>query len=183
MELGPPPLRSEWLPPGKTLDAVWADWISMDASRQFESGQTSAETFANAMIASLQLNTTAKAFLSAFKAWPRGVYPGTIEWLRTLKPHYDLALLSNTNELHWRRMKDEMGLGEVMHDYFLSHKLGLIKPDASIYKAVLNHLQTSAADVAFFDDNQMNIDAAKSLGINAHLVRGSEELREAVAQY
>lgn len=182
VELGPPPIRSEWLPPGQSFNTIWSEWISMQAARDFESGLTSPENFAQAMIDSLDLNTSIQSFLAQFTAWPKGVYPGTIEWLTEIKAHYNLALLSNTNELHWRRMKDEMGLGEIMQDYFLSHKLGLVKPDASIFNAVLDHLQIAATDAVFFDDNPLNVDAASALGIEALLVNGPEELRSAVAK-
>lgn len=180
IELGPPPIKTEWLADGQTLNTVWRNWISMDAGRKFESGQTSADEFANEMVNTLNLQTDNKAFIEHFRAWPIAPFAGTSEWLQTLSASNHTAMLSNTNELHWRRMKDEMGLGDVMKDYFLSHKLGMVKPDKDIFEEVVSQLKVPAADVVFFDDNQKNIEAANAMGMRAMLVQGAEQLRVAV---
>ena len=74
-----------------------------------------------------------------------------------------------------------MGLGDVLHHYFLSHKLGLVKPDADIFEKVLQQLDASAEQVVFFDDNKANIDAALAIGMQARHVVGPEQVRQAVA--
>lgn len=181
LELGPPPIKSQWIPEGQTLDTLWTDWISMSASRRFESGKTTAEQFADEMITTLNLQTDAQSFIEHFRAWPVEPFPGTRDWLVELSKHHHTAMLSNTNELHWRRMKDEMGLGDVMNDYFLSHKLGMVKPDVDIFEEVISQLDTQASNIAFFDDNQKNIEAANAIGMQGFHVQGAEELRAAVA--
>lgn len=182
IELGPPPIKSAWLPHGQTLNDVWQDWISMDTSRKFESGQTNADEFAQEMIDTLSLQTDAAAFIEHFRAWPIAPYSGTVNWLKDVSTRFHTAMLSNTNELHWRRMKDEMGLGDILQDYFLSHKLGMVKPDDNIFETVSSLLSASPEDIVFFDDNQKNIDAALRMGMRAILVKGAAELRAAVQQ-
>lgn len=180
IELGPPPIKTQWLARGQTLEEVWKNWISMDAGRKFESGQTSAEAFAQEMINSLELQTDTVSFIDHFRAWPVAPFAGTREWLIDISKSYHTAMLSNTNELHWRRMKDEMGLGDVMTDYFLSHKLGLVKPDKEIFEEVASLLKVAPADIVFFDDNQKNVEAAIASGMQAIQVQGAEQLRAAV---
>jgi len=180
IELGPPPIKTQWLPPDQTLDDVWSNWISMDAGRKFESGQISAVEFAQEMISTLELKTDTESFIEHFRAWPVAPFAGTREWLLDISNSFHTAMLSNTNELHWRRMKDEMGLGDVLNDYFLSHKMGLVKPDREIFDKVVSLLNTSPAEIVFFDDNQKNIDAAKAVGMRAVLTQGAEQLRKAV---
>ena len=181
IELGPPPVDTAWLPADKTLDELWADWLHMDVSRRFESGALTDQEFARELIESLGLQTSVSVFLKKFEAWPLAPFAGTVEWLKQLSSTYETAMLSNTNELHWRRMKDEMGLGDVLHHYFLSHKLGLVKPDADIFEKVLQQLDASAEQVVFFDDNKANIDAALAIGMQARHVVGPEQVRQAVA--
>lgn len=181
IELGPPPLKPDWLAPGRTLADTWTDWLSMEASRDFESGRTEAGEFAAAMIDALKLDTDAHAFLAAFEAWPIAPFPGTVEWLQDLKNHYRLAMLSNTNELHWQRMRTEMGLGDIMHDYFLSHRMGRVKPDQAIYRDVIEQLDVPVSEIVFFDDNIRNVEAARKIGIDARHVAGPEAVRSEVA--
>ena len=181
IELGPPPLEPDWLAPGRTLEDTWSDWLGMPAARDFESGQTDPGTFAAAMIDTLDLQTDVDGFLTAFEAWPKAPFPGTVSWLESLRSGYRLAMLSNTNELHWQRMQNEMGLGGVMHDYFLSHQLGKVKPDQAIYLDVIERLGVPAPDIIFFDDNVRNVEAARKIGIDARHVVGPDALRAAVA--
>jgi len=181
VELGPPPLKAEWLSDGRSPLVVWQDWLHLDAGRRFESGQTTAEAFAEEMIASLSLDTTVQPFLRHIEAWPVGLFPGTLAWIRGLPKTCETALLSNTNELHWRRMKDEMGLGSVFDHTFLSHQLQLVKPDAAIFDAVIAALGVRPDEVVFFDDNLTNVQAAKAQGMHAHHVVGPQQLRQAVS--
>ena len=49
---------------------------------------------------------------------------------------------------------------------FVSYELGLLKPDAEIYKQVLRLLKAKPEEVVFIDDKLKNVEAAKSIGIN-----------------
>jgi putative hydrolase of the HAD superfamily len=50
---------------------------------------------------------------------------------------------------------------------FFSCRLGTAKPDAEIYRAVLDRLGSAPAEITFYDDRAENIHAAAALGINA----------------
>ncbi len=54
-------------------------------------------------------------------------------------------------------------------DWFFSAELGLAKPDAAIYVAVSTALGVPGEQVVFFDDRQVNVDAALRAGWDAHL--------------
>ena len=181
VELGPPPLRDAWLPPGASREALWADWISMPASRDFESGRTSPVAFADAMIGTLDLRCDRDTFLEAFAAWPVAPFPGTLEWLDGLAGRHTLAMLSNTNELHFARMRDEMGLVARLDRCFTSHEIGIVKPDPGIYAHVIDALGVPAARIVFFDDNPGNVEAARAVGMEAYRTVGPEAVRAAVA--
>ncbi len=90
-------------------------------------------------------------------------------------------MLSNTNELHLARMRDEMGLVACMDHCYASHEIGIVKPDPGIYAHVIEALGVPAGDVAFFDDNAGNVDAARTAGMNAHHTVGPGAVRRAVA--
>jgi putative hydrolase of the HAD superfamily len=56
-----------------------------------------------------------------------------------------------------------------------SCELGIIKPDPAIYRACLNALGCSAARTLFFDDRPDNVEAARQLGMEAHLFESAEQ--------
>ncbi|WP_168442367.1 HAD family hydrolase [Pontiella desulfatans] len=51
---------------------------------------------------------------------------------------------------------------------FLSYEVGARKPNPDIYRHALDALGVSGADCFFLDDLPENVEAARSLGINAH---------------
>ena len=50
--------------------------------------------------------------------------------------------------------------------------LGARKPHHAFYERLLTHLDLSAAAVAFVDDREVNVVAAREVGMSAHLVAG-----------
>ena len=54
---------------------------------------------------------------------------GAFELLGELRPHYQLACLSNTNALDVQRFRDELRLDDVFYRCFFSHEIGLRKPE------------------------------------------------------
>jgi putative hydrolase of the HAD superfamily len=53
--------------------------------------------------------------------------------------------------------------------WFFSGELGIAKPDDAIYATVTAALGIDGSEVVFFDDRQVNVDAARRAGWNAHL--------------
>jgi epoxide hydrolase-like predicted phosphatase len=92
-----------------------------------------------------------------------------LAWLRQAKElrRLRLALLTNNVrewEPRWRTMLPVDELFEVVVD---SAFVGLRKPDPRIYRLTLDRLGLRAAECAFLDDLQPNIDAARDLGLHA----------------
>jgi putative hydrolase of the HAD superfamily len=61
-----------------------------------------------------------------------------------------------------------------------SCELGIVKPDARIYRVCLEALQCDPGRAVFFDDRLRNVEAARELGIDAHLFESVEQARAVV---
>jgi len=59
-----------------------------------------------------------------------------------------------------------------------SSEVGLIKPDPAIYEHTLHGLGVSASEALFVDDREINIQAARALGIRAIQFRSIAQLRD-----
>jgi len=83
---------------------------------------------------------------------------------------YKLILLSNTNELHINWVKENIPTYETFKNcfdaFYLSHEIGLRKPDKAIFEFILNNNQLSAKDCLFIDDSKEHILGASKLGIH-----------------
>jgi HAD superfamily hydrolase (TIGR01509 family) len=171
-----------WSPGVADTQELWRRWLNSPAVRRFETGLTTRESFAAEMVAEFDVPVSADVFLDAFTRWPRAVYPGSKELLTELKPRYRLASVSNTNEIHWRRFRDEWQIDRHFHANFPSFRVGRLKPDADYFEHVLDALDVPASRVLFVDDNAINVEGAARLGIVARQVAGPEGVRAALEE-
>ena len=66
-------------------------------------------------------------------------------------------------------------------DWFFSAELGMAKPDAAVYAAVTDRLGVPPEEILFFDDRQVNVDAARAAGWQAHLWTSGAGVRRVLA--
>lgn len=162
---------------------VWLKWLSSPSVIAFDSGLITFDEFALRLPKEVGSQVDKEVFKMAFKAWPKGLFSGALDLVKSVKPQYHRAILSNTNAAHWPRLMNEMGLSGLFHSYFASHMIAAVKPDPAIYEYALKSLQVTPESVLFIDDNQVNIDMARTLGMNAHRVKGIEEARAVLSSY
>ncbi|MEM7258525.1 MAG: HAD family phosphatase, partial [Pseudomonadota bacterium] len=172
IELSGKPIKQEWFPADAVPDDIWECWLTCEAPRQFESGKLTEQQFVKRTIAELSLNVSEQEFLDHFLTLPHRVYPGAKALLTELRQNYVTALLSNSNPSHWRKKLEVFHLGPLFEHHFASHLMGRVKPDASVYQYVLDQLNVNPAVTLFFDDNMLNVEAARRAGLNAEQVRG-----------
>jgi putative hydrolase of the HAD superfamily len=108
-------------------------------------------------------------------AWLLDEYAGVYRLIEDLNAAGGVrtVCLSNTNEYHWRRGLLESGrypaIGS-MRAHYVSHEMGLVKPDGAIYSALEAREGIGGGRVVFFDDLEENIAAACGVGWGAHRV-------------
>jgi len=80
-----------------------------------------------------------------------------------------LPVVALTNDVSaWSRvLRDRFHLGAVA-EWVVSADIGVRKPDPRAYAKLLERVNRDAHDVLFLDDRQANVDAARSIGIDAH---------------
>jgi putative hydrolase of the HAD superfamily len=69
------------------------------------------------------------------------------------------------------------GFDQFFSRQYLSHEIGLCKPDPALFQYVLADLQLPSSTVLYLDDNREIVGAAKELGIRAFQARGIDEAR------
>ena len=121
-----------------------------------------------------------EAFLDDFRDWPTRLFPGVRDMLTLLAQRCTLACLSNTNSVHWPHVRDTLGLSGLLHRYYLSHEIGHLKPTHAAFEHVLADLGCAPASVVFLDDNQLNVEAAQAVGIQAYRTVGIAEVQTAL---
>lgn len=107
-----------------------------------------------------------------------------IEALKRAGTHR-MFLLSNTNDLHMTHVAEQMGpvrygrFQACFEGFYLSHELGMRKPEAGIFRHVLQTHGLEAGETLFIDDTLEHIRGAASVGIQTwHLQVGKETILE-----
>jgi len=182
VELRGPPILSEWSDSEQNVEQLWEKWLMSDAPRAFESGKMDKETFATNIVEELSLSISCTEFLEYFTSLPIGPYDGALDLLNSLRELYTTALFSNSNAIHWAR-KTAMQIQPAFDHHFASHLMGMVKPDIAAFKHVAAELAVPAQSMLFFDDNEMNVQSAKQVGMNAQRVVGFDQLLIALNEY
>ena len=92
-----------------------------------------------------------------------------------------VALLSNIDK-RLSTILRELDLYYPFEPCLLSCDIGAEKPDLRAYEVALNHLNTPAHQIVFFDDREENIEAAKQAGLDAILFESAAQAREELAK-
>lgn len=177
------PLESVFGLDGAAAEEFWPRWLSSDAVRRFESGKGDIERFGRELVADLDLALTPEETIERFRRFPQGLFPGAVDLVASVADDIETGVLSNTNELHWQHQIDAPTVQGLCDRAFLSYQLGLVKPDAAIFEAVVDQLGCAAQSILFVDDNQINVDGARSAGLMAELAKGPSEAAEVLVRY
>ncbi|QQO10584.1 HAD family hydrolase [Breznakiella homolactica] len=108
---------------------------------------------------------------------------GTVAVIKDLKnAGYRVVCGTNSLDAHYRRHQ-ELGDYGCFDKVYASQLMGIIKPDPEFWNRILREENIEPKDAFFTDDFEENTEAAKKLGITAHLFTDAAELRKAAAPY
>ena len=148
---------------------------------QIETGMISSNKFLKA----LQKETKNANINQVEKAWNAMLLDlpeERIQLIEKLKNNYSIYLLSNTNAIHIDAIKKQLGkrkwlaFCKLFDKMYLSHELGLRKPDVKIFEYILNEQKLKAEEVFFIDDSPQHIASAKKIGIHCHHLLDDENI-------
>ncbi|MEQ8665741.1 MAG: HAD family phosphatase [Rhodospirillales bacterium] len=160
-----------------------ARWLHCPTVRLYESGGCDTDSFADGVIRDLELDMSPAGFLDAFARWPKGLFPGIKDLIRETRANAVVGCLSNTNSLHWPAFSPELEPDDIFDHQILSFEIGLMKPDAEIYQHAVERLDLPAESILFLDDNPLNVEAARDVGLHAQQVYGTEQARAALVRF
>lgn len=165
--------RHKWdaklgLPPGTAEETVF----NSDLGTAAQLGQISTETLWQRVGERFQLTAADLAQLRAdFWAGDQFDY-SIIDFVHTLRPHYQTAIISNAFDDLRTVLTDEFKVADAFDLIVVSAEEQVMKPAAEIYQRTLERLNCSAAQAVFIDDSAKNISGAQAVGLQTiHYVR------------
>lgn len=178
------PLEDVLAGAGLAPEEIWERWILSDAVRLHESGKCEVDEFATRLIAEFQVDLSPEEFMAQFVAFPQGLFDGAEDMVAAVTARgVTTGVLSNTNKMHWTEQIDHERIQALFNKQYLSYAMGLLKPDADIYEAVIADLGFAPAEILFIDDNQVNVDGATAVGMSGGLAKGPDEATKVLQEF
>lgn len=158
----------------------------------YEVGGLSTEEFVQALRYATGGRLDPQEVVAAWNAIFRHFPAARLEMLLHLRQRgYRVFLLSNINELHAAYVTDyllrEHGIRDFEARYFdgvyYSHLIRLRKPDREFFEYALADAELSAEACLFVDDLEVNVQAARDVGIQAVLHEPGTEIEALIEGY
>ena len=96
-------------------------------------------------------------------------------YIQSLRPRFQTAILSNAGDQDRQIFNEAYCIEDLVDTVIISAEVGLAKPDPRIYQLALERLGVQAEEAIFVDDLQVNIAAARQLGIRAIQFQDNEQ--------
>ena len=101
-----------------------------------------------------------------------------LEIMKKLNARYRLIMVSNVDVVRFGFIRKRFPEIMIFDDYVLSYELGVMKPDAGIYRVALEKAGARPEECVFIDDMEENIEGATALGIPGILYRPETDLEK-----
>jgi epoxide hydrolase-like predicted phosphatase len=105
------------------------------------------------------------------------------EFLKSLRPQYKTATLSNAWSEARGAVNHKFHLNELVDAQFFSAEEGVAKPNPQFYRIALDYLQVQPDEAVFLDDVPQNVEAARQLGMHAIHYRNTAQAIADVRQF
>lgn len=140
-------------------------------------GRTDHQTVRGRLIERGGFRDDRPAFLRALTQGFGEAVAGIEPVVDALRGSYQLALLSNTQSVHWEYALSRYGfLLNKLTLHFVSFEIGLAKPDEAIFRHVTKELGVTPGECIFVDDYPPNVEGARKAGLDAVHFTGSAQL-------
>lgn len=136
-----------------------------------EKGLINETEFCEGFNALYQLELTNAQIIEAWNSLLIGYRKDSIDWVKANHHEYATFLYSNTNQIHYDyfipQYSHEIGgnFEALFKKPYYSHEMGMRKPDPTSFQFILDQEGLNADETLFIDDNEPNIIAAASVGL------------------
>jgi HAD superfamily hydrolase (TIGR01509 family) len=160
-----------------------AEFLDHQNSRAYELGTLTSRNYFSAFKKAIKYKGTNQELQAAFSEIFTPMTEN-IALAAMLRPHYPLAIISNTNDAHILHAEEKYTFFSLFNARIYSHQVKLAKPGPEIYHAALKALGgIDPLEALFIDDLEPNILGASKLGWQTIHLRPEVNLHQALSSY
>jgi glucose-1-phosphatase len=166
----------------RTLGLVHSEEIAPFASgykswtRQYETGFVSTSEYLSGLQSVFGRRFNVKQLKQAFENIILEPVDGMLDIVKHVSQEHRTALVSDTNEIHYRLSLKKLVVLNILQKHYLSYQLRVMKPAHGFYDAIIKDQEIDPSNLLFIDDLEENVKAAKIAGMQAVKFKGVERL-------
>jgi 2-haloacid dehalogenase len=172
------------IPDERAMEAFLGTVCTGSWNEKQDCGRTIAEAEAELLEAHPQHEALIRAYYRGFDTMLAGPIDGTVAILEELHgrgvPLYALTNWSRETFHHARR---RFGFLDRFRGIVVSGELGVMKPDARIFRHLTRTHALRPSDCLFIDDSAKNVAGARNAGLHAVQFTGPDALRGALQEF
>ncbi|MCR9172425.1 MAG: HAD family phosphatase [bacterium] len=169
------------------FDSLYSQAQQSDLFDAIETGRISPQHFINGILDLLPSGVTPNQVVHAWNAMILDIPKGRIDFLSELRQTHNIFLLSNTNSIHidkalreWKSVSS-VNIHTVFKKVYLSHEMGMRKPDVKIFEQVCSEQKLIPAKTLFIDDSLQHVKGARATGLTAHHLLPHESIQSVLS--
>jgi putative hydrolase of the HAD superfamily len=143
---------------------------------QYETGYISTDDYLNGLRTVFNNKFTIVQLEQAFSGIIQQPVEGMVDIVKRVSTIHQTALVSNTNEIHYRLSLTKFEGLKIFQKHYLSYQLRVMKPARGFYDTIIKDQGILPSKMLFIDDIADNVKAAKSAGIQAVKFEGTAQL-------
>ena|ERR1051326_6961410 len=164
---------------------IYSQKDQLDLFDDFEIGKISAREFRERLKKLIPQKISDRQFDDAWNAMLLDLPKERIKLLEQLKTKYRTFLLSNTNEIHIKCISEYLYLAYGFNNFnnlfekvYFSYEVGMRKPNADIFKLVLEENKLKKDETLFIDDSIQHIETGNKIGIKTLFLEKGKTILE-----
>ncbi len=165
-----------------TIEQLIARLKKTDALARFESGLMTPQEFYVALKKLLHFDLDFQSFSDIWSDIFLDSLLLDAPFFESLKPRYQLILMSNTNPMHMAYLRRRFPLLQLFDHHILSFEVGAMKPHEEIYRAAMQKAGPAAKRLFYVDDVAEYVQVAQGLGWDAVQFEGPDSLKGAMRE-
>ncbi len=136
-------------------------------TKQYETGFISTDSYLNGLHTVFNQQFTPQRIEQAFACIIQKPVEPMEDIVQRVARTHQTALVSNTNEIHYRLSLTKFEQLKILQKHYLSYQLRVMKPARGFYDAIIKDQGIFPSKMLFIDDIIENVKAAKNAGMQA----------------
>lgn len=144
----------------------------------YECGRVNDDEFLSGLSSRAGVEIAKDDFADVWSCLFHEIPPVSEDLLKNLAQKYQLWAISNTNRMHFEYIREHFNFLSHFKGWSLSYELGVAKPDPAIYMHALAGSGIELPEALLIDDQAINVESARNLGMDAIQFLNSRNLIE-----